>query len=161
MSGRFVLFCSVLGRIRPFHALSDHFGSFQTGLGCFEPLRKHLEPVTGHVETILAISDHLGPFQAVSGHFEPFWAVSQRFRSSRAISVNFEPVSSHFVAFLVKFGLSSAVLECFGPFWTSLERFRLFRGRLNGASWAISVWIGMFQDRFGLFLIVLDCFRLV
>jgi hypothetical protein len=138
MSGYFGPFRSVLGRIRPFHALSDHFGSYQTSSGRSEPLRKHLEPVTGHVETIRAISNRLGPFQAVSGHFGPFRAVSQRFRSSRAISVCFEPVSSRFGSFKIKFGLSSAVLECFGLFWTSSERFRLFRGRLNWASRAIS-----------------------
>ena len=44
----------------------------------------------------------------------------------------------NFGSFLVKFGLSIAVLECFGPFRTSSERFRLFRGRLNWASRAIS-----------------------
>jgi hypothetical protein len=134
MSGRFGPLCSVLGRIEPFHALSDHFGSFQTGSGRFKPMRKHLEPVTRHGETICAISDRLGPFQAVLGHFRPCWAVLQRFRLSRAISVYFEPVSSRFGSFLVKFGLSSAVLEYFGTFWTSSERFRLFRGRLNWAS---------------------------
>jgi hypothetical protein len=134
MSGCFGSFCNDLGSMGPFLALSNHFGSFQTGLDHFEPLRKHLEPVNGHVETILAISDRLGPFQAVLGHFGPFWAVLLRFRSSRAISVYFEPVSSRFGSFLVKFGLSSAVLECFGRFQTSSEQFRLFRGRLNWIS---------------------------
>jgi hypothetical protein len=75
--------------------------------------------------------------------------------------VCFGPVSSRFGSFLDKFGLSTAVLDCFGPFQTSSEQCMLFRGRLNWAFRAISGIIALFQDRFGPFWIVSDCFRLV